>query len=93
MSVSVNLVHPTTGAPLLAGSSLENAFMLIAQQIFTYTIPRTGRQHTAFLKEPIVLDCQSYCLGISMITNATKGQTHEVEAIGNVRGAGVGKVT
>lgn len=93
MSVSVNLVHPTTGAPLLAGATLENCFMLIAQQIFIYATPRTGRQHSGYLKDPIVLDAQSFAIGISMITNATKGQAHEIEVIGNVRGSGVAKVT
>lgn len=93
MSESIRIVDPVTGAPLLASASLTNCYLVIAHQIFPYTIPRTGVQHTPFLREPRVLDCQSYALGFHMITNATKGQIGQAEALGNIHGGGRAKIT
>lgn len=93
MSESIRIVDPITGAPLLAQATVQNAYLVIAHQIFPYTIPRVGTQHTPFLREPRVLDCQSYALGFHMITNATKGQISQAEAIGNAHGGGRAKIT
>lgn len=92
-STSVRIVDPDTGAPLLAQATVDNAYMVVAHQIFGYTIPRVGSQHTDYLKEPYVLDCQSYALSFHMITNATKGQIMRAEAIGNPHGGSHGKIT
>jgi len=93
MSESVRIVDPQTGEPLLAGASLENCYMVIAHQIFEYEIPRTGTQHTPFLKEPFVLDAQSHKLSFHLFTAASAGEIISAEAIGNVHGGGSAKIT
>lgn len=90
---AVTIVHPVTGAPLLAGASLSNCYLLIASQIFTYDIPRTSEQNTPALLEPLVLDAQNFALGISMLTHATKGQVSRIEVSGNPHSGRVLKVT
>lgn len=92
-ATSIRIVDPDTGAPLLAQATLENCYVVIAHQIFPYTIPRVGSQHTDYLKEPYVLGAQSYALSFHMITGATKGQIMRAEAIGNAHGGSHGKVT
>lgn len=92
-SQSIRIVDPDTGLPLLAGATLTNRFMLIASQIFVYNIPRTGPQHTDFLKEPFVLDCQSYAIGLTLLTEARQGQIHQMEVIGSGSSGGASKVT
>lgn len=85
---SISLVHPVTGAPLLAGASLQNCYLLIADQIFTYDIPddRTGEQHTDDLLDPYVVDAQSYAVGVSIQTLATRGQVMRIEVSGTAHG-------
>ena len=90
---SVILVDPVTGAPLPANATLDNCYLLIANQIFTVPVGRAREQHTGFLREPIMLDCQSYAAGFSLLTNATKGQIHRAEISGNKHKGGFSKTT
>lgn len=80
---SIRIVDPVTGVPLLAGANLENAYLLIASQIFTYEFEGVGQQDSELLDETFVLDAQNYALGISMLTKATQGQVHRIEVAGN----------
>lgn len=93
MAEGIRIVHPVTGATLNAQATLSGAYMLIARQIFVYPIPRLGKQHTKFLKEPIVLDAQSYAVGLSLITGAVSGQIQQADLLGNESGGGYAKVT
>ncbi len=90
---SVILTDPVAGTPLLAGASLSNCYLLIANQIFTVPVTRARAQHTDFLRDPIMLDCQSYAAGFSLLTNATKGQIHRAEISGTKHKGGFSKTT
>jgi hypothetical protein len=90
---SIKIVDPVTGADLLAGATLSNCYLLIANQIFTVPVTRARAQHTDFLRDPIMLDSQSYACGLSLLTNATKGQIHRVEISGNRHKGGFSKTT
>lgn len=90
---SVRIVDPVTGADLLAGANLTNCYLLIANQIFTVPVGRARAQHSDFLRQPIMLDCQSYAAGFSLQTNATKGQVHRAEISGNRHKGGFSKTT
>jgi hypothetical protein len=87
-SDEIAIVDPVTGAPLLSGVTLNGCYMLIGAQIFTYAIPRTGPQHSAFIKDPLVLDCQSYAIGLTLLTHASQGQIHSLQIVGNLHGGG-----
>ena len=90
---SITITDPATGVPLLANATLDNCYLLIANQIFTVPVGRARAQHSMFLREPIMLDCQSYAVGFSLQTNATKGQIHRAEVSGNPHKGGVAKTT
>lgn len=93
MAQSVLMLDPVTGVPLAAQATLSGCFVVLAAQVFAYSIPRLGLQHTEWLKEPMVFDCQSYAIGISLLTAATMGQTHRIDVLGNVHGGGNSKIT
>lgn len=93
MAQSVLMVDPVTGAPLEAQATLSGCFVILAAQVFTYNIPRTGPQHTHFLRDPMVLDCQSTAIGISLLTAAVQGQVHRIDVLGNVHGGKSSKIT
>ena len=89
MASSFTLVDPYTGAPLLAGATLEDCYMIIGVQIVTYDFTRVGPQHTPPLQEPYMDEAQSYCFGISLFTNAVRGQVLSLTAFGVGQGAPV----
>lgn len=91
-SPSTITIVDSTGAPLNAGASLTGLYMTIAAQIFTYAFTDIEAQHSLFLREPIVLDCQSHACSFSLLTNATQGQIHRVEISGNPHKGGVAVV-
>jgi hypothetical protein len=66
----------------LAQASLSNCWMVFGVQIVTYDFNRTGIQHTAPLQEPYMDEAQSYCLGISLLTSARRGQVLSMSAWG-----------
>jgi len=83
----------SNGNAVNAQANLTGLYVSIARQIFPYNIPRANVQHSEFLKEPFVFDCQSYAVGIHMITNATSGQVHSLEVLGNVRSGSSAAIT
>lgn len=93
MSESVRLVHPTTGAPVLAQATLQRCFCLIATQIFEYEIPREGQQHTPPLQNVFVDEALSHAIGFNLYTHARTGQILAVEVLGVGQGAAVSKIT
>ncbi len=92
MSESVFLVD-SDGNPVLAQATLENCFALIAEQIFTYAIPREGQQHTPPLQEIFVDEALSHAIGFNLFTHARTGQILAVEALGVGQDAAVSKTT
>lgn len=93
MAQSILMLDPETGALLPSQATLSDCFVVLASQVFPYVIPRLGDQHTEWLKEAFVLDCQSYAIGLSLLTAAERGQFHRIDVIGNVAGGGSSKIT
>jgi hypothetical protein len=93
MSESITIVDPVTGLPVLAQATLANCFMLLATQIFAYTIPREGQQHTPPLQNVLVDEALSHAIGFNLFTNARTGQILAVEALGVGQDAAVSKIT
>lgn len=83
-ATSFTLSNPVTGAPLNAQASLTNCYMIMACQIFTYSLTRTSEQETGPLTDPFVDETISHCLGFSLITGATAGQIFAVSALGTI---------
>lgn len=83
-ATSVSLSDPITGAALNAQATLTNCFMVLACQIFTYTISRTGEQETGPLTEPCIDEAVSHCLGFHLITGASAGQIFSANALGTM---------
>ena len=92
MSESITIVDEN-GDPLLAQATLENCFMLLATQIFAYTIPREGQQHTPPLQNVYVDEALSHAVGFNLFTHARTGQILAVEALGVGQDAAVSKIT
>lgn len=83
-TTSIHIVD-ANGDPILLGADHQDLFMVIASQIFEVVIDRAEVQHSEAVKEPYVLNCQSYAIGLHMITAATAGQIHDVVVRGNPR--------
>lgn len=82
----ITIGDPTTGAPLNCQASLSGLYMNVARQIFPYAFTDIDAQHSTFLKQPYVFDAQSYAIGFTLLTNATKGQIHSLQVAGNLHG-------
>lgn len=82
----LQMADPVTLAALPSPVSATGLYVILATQIFTYPITRTGRQHTPPLTDVFVDEAQSHCIGLSLITNATLGQILSVNAMGTVQG-------
>ena len=93
MSESVRIVHPVTGAPVLAQATLQNCWAMIATQIFSYPVTRQGQQHTPPLQEVYVDEALSHAVGFNLYTHARTGQILAVEVLGVGQGAAVSKTT
>lgn len=83
-ATSFTLSDPITGAALNAQATLTNCYMILASQVFTYGMTRTGEQETGPLTEPMVDEAISHCLGFSLITGATAGQIFAANALGTI---------
>lgn len=93
MSESVRIVDPVTGAPVLAQITRERCWMVIATQVFEYTIPREGQQHTPPLQNVYVDEALSHAIGFNLYTHARTGQILAVEVLGVGQEAAVSKIT
>lgn len=93
MAESVRIVHPVTGAPVLAQISKTRCWLVLATQIFEYEIPREGQQHTPPLQNVYVDEALSHAIGFNLYTNARTGQVLAVEVSGVGQEAAVSKIT
>lgn len=92
-ATQVTITHPTTGAALTASASLTGCYMLIAHDMAAVTFTATGPQHTPPLTELLARDCQSFAVGVNMVTAAGSGQVDNVTLLGTVRGESVSRTT
>jgi hypothetical protein len=67
---------------LLLPVSLNNLYMAIGAQVFTYDLDRIGNQVSGPLQEPLVEDCVAHAIGLHLLTNATSGRVFNVTALG-----------
>ena len=89
MPTTITMEDPETGAPLLAQASLTDCYMVVGVQVITYGKVdgmRIGQQHTPPLQEPFIDECQSHCIGLHLLTKATRGQFFSVSALGTGQG-------
>lgn len=82
---NITIVNPSTGAALNAGASLTGAYMLIGYYIDTFTLTRTGPQHTGPLSEVLMPEALSYAVGINLWTGAQTGQVMETACLGTMQ--------
>ncbi len=82
---SIEILDPVTGNPLNCQASLTGAYMLIGRQIFTFDFTSARSQHTPLLDKPFLLNVQSYAIGLSLLTKATKGQIKKIDVAGTPR--------
>lgn len=93
MAESIRIVDPTTGAPVLAQITKTGLWMMLATQIFPYTIPRDGQQHAPPLQNVYVDEALSHAVGFNLYTHARTGQILAVEVLGTGQEAAVSKIT
>lgn len=92
MSESVRIVDEN-GNPVLAQITRERCWMVIGCQVFPYTIPREGQQHTPPLQQVYVDEALSHSVGFNLYTHARTGQILAVEVLGVGQEAAVSKIT
>lgn len=93
MAESVRMVHPVTGAPVVAQITKSRCWLILGCQIFEYAIPREGQQHTPPLQNVYVDEALSHAVGFNLYTHARTGQILAVEVLGVGQEAAVSKIT
>lgn len=92
MAESVRIVDEN-GDPVVAQITRDNCWMVLATQIFPYSIPREGQQHAPPLQNVYVDEALSHAIGFNLYTHARIGQILAVEVLGVGQEAAVSKIT
>lgn len=92
-STRLTMADPVTGAPITSPVTASGLYMILATEIFTYTIPQLGVQHTPPLTDRFVDDALSFQIGLTMFTGATAGQLLSVKTKGVMSGMPTALVT